>query len=160
MVRVDAPQAVDRSGNELLRFVRGPESLLGGLDAGVPLPLSLVVARHAGEVLLVFDRWRQQWELPGGGIEPGETPRAAAVRELEEETGHAAPHLDFVGLALFRLQPDRRLEHAAVYTGVLAERVAFEPNDEIERVSWWDGEERVPHLAGLDAVIARLSLAD
>ena len=29
-------------------------------------------------------RW---WVTPGGGIDPGETPREAAVRELEEETG-------------------------------------------------------------------------
>ena len=30
------------------------------------------------------------WEFPGGGIEPGESPQAAAVRELIEETGLAA----------------------------------------------------------------------
>lgn len=27
------------------------------------------------------------WQLPQGGIDPGETPRAAALRELEEEIG-------------------------------------------------------------------------
>ncbi|MFI6766316.1 NUDIX hydrolase [Streptomyces sp. NPDC050355] len=27
------------------------------------------------------------WAMPGGGLEPGETPRAGALRELREETG-------------------------------------------------------------------------
>ncbi len=27
------------------------------------------------------------WDIPGGGIEGGETPRETAVRELQEETG-------------------------------------------------------------------------
>lgn len=30
----------------------------------------------------------QWWEVPGGGIEPGEDSTAAAVRELAEETGY------------------------------------------------------------------------
>jgi ADP-ribose pyrophosphatase len=36
-------------------------------------------------------------ELPGGRIEPGETPRAAARRELEEETGWRARRLVTLG---------------------------------------------------------------
>ena len=36
-----------------------------------------------------------RWSLPGGHIEPGETARAAAVREVHEETGVEA---DMVGL--------------------------------------------------------------
>ncbi|MBP0482425.1 RNA pyrophosphohydrolase [Sagittula salina] len=32
------------------------------------------------------------WQMPQGGIDKGETPRAAALRELQEETG-VPPHL-------------------------------------------------------------------
>ena len=33
------------------------------------------------------------WELPAGTLEPGETPERCAARELVEETGHRARHL-------------------------------------------------------------------
>ena len=33
------------------------------------------------------DRFKDAWQMPQGGIDPGEDPRAAVLRELEEETG-------------------------------------------------------------------------
>lgn len=44
-------------------------------------------------VLLVKHRWRG-WVPPGGAVEAGETPRAAACRELLEETGITTDLLD------------------------------------------------------------------
>ncbi|MBE1579619.1 NUDIX hydrolase [Prauserella sp. PE36] len=44
-------------------------------------------------ILLVRHRWRG-WVVPGGMVERGETPRQAARRELEEETGMAADLLE------------------------------------------------------------------
>jgi ADP-ribose pyrophosphatase len=38
----------------------------------------------------------RSWELPGGGGQPGETPEAAAQRELREEGGYRAGALTFL----------------------------------------------------------------
>ena len=44
-----------------------------------------VVVRN-GQVLLLRNE-RQEWELPGGRLELGETPPQCVARELTEETG-------------------------------------------------------------------------
>jgi len=41
-----------------------------------------------------YDRFQEAWQMPQGGIDAGETPRAAALRELEEETGVAERLVD------------------------------------------------------------------
>lgn len=45
------------------------------------------VSRYQGLLLLCRHRARTTWETQGGHIEPGETPLAAAKRELYEESG-------------------------------------------------------------------------
>jgi 8-oxo-dGTP diphosphatase len=45
------------------------------------------VLNDSGEVLVCHRRALNLWELPGGGVEDGETPWDAVIREIAEETG-------------------------------------------------------------------------
>lgn len=44
-----------------------------------------LVLNEKGDVLMIFRRG--SWDLPKGKIDPGESVEAAAIREVEEETG-------------------------------------------------------------------------
>jgi 8-oxo-dGTP diphosphatase len=64
-----------------------------------PVPAVGVVVLRGDEVLLVRRGTAPrlgQWSLPGGRIEWGETAEAAAMRELQEETGVEAELLGLI----------------------------------------------------------------
>lgn len=50
----------------------------------------VLVVNEVGHVLLVRHTYIEGWYLPGGGVDRGETMRAAAVREVWEEAGIVA----------------------------------------------------------------------
>jgi 8-oxo-dGTP diphosphatase len=133
-------------GSVLLSFQRLREDDLRRLDPSVPLTASLVVLWCGGACLMVFHRRRRAWE----------SPREAALRELEEESGQRPHTLHFAGAAQTRVAPDRRLEFLAIYRGSIDSPKPFTPNEEMSDSTWWDPDETLADLHPVDASLARL----
>lgn len=58
-----------------------------------------LITDEEGRILLIRQTYgRKNWELPGGGIEPGESPMDGAVREVQEETGLAVAPTELTGI--------------------------------------------------------------
>ena len=51
--------------------------------------VGLMVLNKSGEVFVAqrLEHYANAWQMPQGGIDPGEDARAATLRELKEETG-------------------------------------------------------------------------
>ena len=60
----------------------------------------VIVYRDDGDILLVRSRFsRQEWALPGGGVNRNESYEQAAVREVLEEIGLRVHNLRYLGKA-------------------------------------------------------------
>jgi len=129
-----------------------PEVWLGQVDVGLPsreriwhhvvrLQRAVAVALldEQNRVLLAWrhrfvqDRWG--WELPGGLVDEDEEPSEAAARELDEQTGYRAGHLEH----LITFQPVAEVANGerVVFAGRDGRRVGEPVSSEgIERVEW------------------------
>ena len=86
------------------------------------------------------------WDVVGGHCEPGESPRDALVREVEEEIGVRCALGD-------ELSPIGYTDHkgrSKVVRYWLMEAIGdhvFEPNDEVDEVRWLKGRKALGRLS-------------
>jgi RimJ/RimL family protein N-acetyltransferase/ADP-ribose pyrophosphatase YjhB (NUDIX family) len=90
--------AEERSGERrdhvlLARLATDPEptsrnGFIAVLNAGLPTKRVIaqgLIRNNAGEILLCELTYKQEWDLPGGVVDPHESPAHAVVREIREE---------------------------------------------------------------------------
>jgi 8-oxo-dGTP diphosphatase len=58
------------------------ESLTKRISSG-----AVLLENSSNELLIIKNNNKGYWSLPGGIVDPGETPRQAAIREVSEEVG-------------------------------------------------------------------------
>src|SRR5215203_5156994 len=96
-----------------------------------------------GRILLVRHTYgRLNWELPGGGSDPGESPDETAVREIREETSLDV-EIDRLAGAYYEVGPRPGHDHGPILHFVFVAHardgaaVPVPEPPEIDAVGWW-----------------------
>lgn len=107
-----------------------------------------IVRTRDGKVLLVKPNYRDYWHIPGGGVDAGEAPIDAAIRELKEETGLVVAK-DRVRLVDVFHRPNDDLGIIYEYTDFVDENstITIQP-DEIEAYEFVPAEKAAEYFSG------------
>ena len=96
------------------------------------------------EIAIIHRPAYDDWSLPKGKLEPGEAAEAAALREVEEETGLRCRLGDPVGCTEYR---DRRGRHKTVcYWNMEVVSGRFAPGAEVDQLRWLTVDEALELL--------------
>ena len=96
-------------------------------------------------IAVVRLRKRNEWVLPKGKLDDGETPRDAAEREVLEETGHDVSVHEFLGTLVYELGGRFKVVHYwRMETGG---EPAHELMDDVRAVDWLPLEAAVERLS-------------
>lgn len=149
--------AKNKSGWSLLEHLNIKEEEIGNYEN---VTGAFAIVTVDGQFLIGYNKWRKQWEFPAGGIEPGETARQAAIRELFEETHQRAAELTFKGISRMQ-RPNGELCYQAVFVGTVEQPEPFvsTKEDEMCEIMLWDLKQDIGYVDECDLKIAEMVCA-
>ena len=98
------------------------------------------------EVLLVHRPRYDDWSLPKGKADPGETDEACAAREVEEETAIRVALEEPIGVVRYEDRFGRSKVVRYWRMRVVEDTGRFTPNHEIDAIAWCSVEDAVARL--------------
>lgn len=137
------------------------EAFRAGLNAGLPRKRAIaqgLIRDDRGRVLMCELVYKRYWDLPGGVVDPDESPARTVVREIEEELGVRAT---VRGLAVVTwLPPWQGWDDATLFAfeaTVLAGQWADSVLEarEIKAIHWCDDEALEQHAAAYTTRLVR-----
>jgi 8-oxo-dGTP diphosphatase len=114
-----------------------------------PIAGSFAIVQKDKRYLLCYNVYRNQWELPAGKREDGETYEECAIRELYEETGQNLDSMDFKGLMKVKTA-EGTVQYNPVYHRIVEEIQPFIKNDETNDIMLWNEEIELTEYDDLD----------
>ena len=97
--------------------------------------VAAVILNQGGQLLLCEHTYRREhpWGLPGGDLKFAESPEAAVVREVKEETG-----LDVGAAKLLYVENSTRYRHLGLIYACEVRGGAFQANPEVSAIRYFD----------------------
>lgn len=106
------------------------------------ISLKAVIINHANQVLVVKEAGRDWWDIPGGGLDHGESVKDALARELYEEVGYEGS-FDYQTILIEdpRLNQKHRLYQTRVTFVVTPENYNFRVGEDSDEIMYINPDE-------------------